>query len=1439
MARSFFSRKSSRRAAPNGAQIEAEGVPEEPPHADEVPAASPRGEDEQGGDEEEDASVSQPVEDTSDSSSLLDMATALRTQLAASARQDAATAASLAVPLKSLHPGGLAALYADTPTRLSSLVREPTALADITEKVNSLGAFAEEMATRHGGIVMHLVVGSASWGGQRPASHVPVFMRQVVVGSDEDGSATLQLMPGVEVSSRLLREAAAAGVDIDRDLLFEALHGPGGFSPASALDKIAEVGRNIESFRLRDEMSLAILTHPTAALFRDLADVEFLEQSPLLVALNGDRTAQIEAATQPQPANPADRDPWKEVGVGDQSPQVQDVIEQIAGGGSYVVVAENDSDLIAGAVSAAAALAGDGKSVLVVANDQDAYGALAARFEEMRIESVVANFFPDRFDEGVTTLLDTAMRDVAPGLNEAETESMRVGLRRARAALTAYEEQLHAEFEEWGVTPFDALQVLTELTSDPDGPTTRVRLSSETLGLLSEDGAAHARDLLEDASRQGLFSDLGEASGWDDIPLEDAAQVDSVVDATETLAREALPALRVQMARVAGQTGLRTATTLDGWKMQLELIARARTILDTFRPEAFERSPADLVIATATPEWRKQKGITLKGSKRRLLVKQARDLVRPGVHIADLNQALIEVQECRHQWLSASLDDEPWPTIPEGLESCAETLAATEDLLAVCAPYLEQTFGDLGSMALDELCPTLEALADDANGARLVPQRLRVLGELQDLGLGELVDDLRRRRIDGDLIGLELDLAWWASVLGLMLAAEPRLGGFDPDLLQGLVSDVRVLDEAQVASLGLSVVERVKARRRDALALYPEQYTELVASLAGGAAGANLFNQYSLAWDLLPIVCAGPSMVPLLTRRRHSVDVVLVVGASSLSLAETAPVLARADDAVVFARGDAIEDGSWVTRLTEFLTVLELPGKPITVNGHFADLVRKYKPDTSITAVPTPRPPAGIEHIKVGASGMPAPTTVAIESSLGEAEAAANYLIRSLIDEPETSVAVVAFNDRHADRIRVSLRRALAEKPQALSVKPEKLIVLPHELPALSPDHTVLSVGFAKTPHGRVIHDFGVLSTPEGMDVIEAIAQGSGGNLTVITSLESQEIDRSRLRHGGALALVDLLEVAEGRDEAAAEVDSGEHVPDDLLVDLADRLHRLGLPVAANLGTGANRIPLAVGHPEVPGEWLVAVLTDDPSYRSEPSLRVRDRYWPELLERQGWKVRTELSMSVFIDPTREAQHVVELVLDAVDDYYVRIGKPVTPASAATLALEGVELRASKNQAETSPEGVLSGDVAVEGEPAPLDQTEGESEPHLEPEGDPEPQGESEDALQLEAPEVQAEPKGAPEGDPEPLFETVATGDVDSPVPDGAITLSPPNITKGLPLSAYSDDQLDDVAAWLRATSADADEGELVEGMREAIGLRRRGSQSHAILLNVIRRTSGQ
>lgn len=66
--------------------------------------------------------------------------------------------------------------------------------------------------------------------------------------------------------------------------------------------------------------------------------------------------------------------------------------------------------------------------------------------------------------------------------------------------------------------------------------------------------------------------------------------------------------------------------------------------------------------------------------------------------------------------------------------------------------------------------------------------------------------------------------------------------------------------------------------------------------------------------------------------------------------------------------------------------------------------------------------------------------------------------------------------------------------------------------------------------------------------------------------------------------------------------------PDRLLVDLANRLWRLGLKVEANLGGSSRfRIPLAVGHPQLPDEYLVALLTDDSRYVLEPSMRRRER----------------------------------------------------------------------------------------------------------------------------------------------------------------------------------------------------------------------------------------
>ena len=78
---------------------------------------------------------------------------------------------------------------------------------------------------------------------------------------------------------------------------------------------------------------------------------------------------------------------------------------------------------------------------------------------------------------------------------------------------------------------------------------------------------------------------------------------------------------------------------------------------------------------------------------------------------------------------------------------------------------------------------------------------------------------------------------------------------------------------------------------------------------------------------------------------------------------------------------------------------------------------------------------------------------------------------------------------------------------------------------------------------------------------------------------------------------------------------------------------------------GGERIPLVVGHPDLPDRMLVAVLTDDAAYVAEPSVRVRDRQRAERLEALGWTVVQVWSAAAFLDPVKEASRIRQVVLD--------------------------------------------------------------------------------------------------------------------------------------------------------------------------------------------------
>lgn len=427
---------------------------------------------------------------------------------------------------------------------------------------------------------------------------------------------------------------------------------------------------------------------------------------------------------------------------------------------------------------------------------------------------------------------------------------------------------------------------------------------------------------------------------------------------------------------------------------------------------------------------------------------------------------------------------------------------------------------------------------------------------------------------------------------------------------------------------------------------------------------------------------------------------------------------------------------------------------------------------------------------------MPAPGASSVESTSAEIDAVVDLIVAHAVEQPERSLGVIALNARHAERIRQAISRTRAAEPgladffDATSAQPF-VVVDPLEARGLSRDRIIVALGFAKTPHGRVIHDFGEFSTSRGAAVMADVLRAVRGDLTLVSSLRPSEIDRSRLSTEGAHMLLDLLEIGEGQSgvgDGAWPVLEAE--PDRLLVDLADRLYGMGLEVVPNIGIpGGLRIPLAIGHPEVPGRLLVAVLTDDEAYVAEPSLRVRDRMWPAMLEAQGWKVHTALSMAVFIDPAKEAETIVQLVLDAVDE----INGPLAPVVDVP---EVVDI-------DSEPETIVEvGEAIVDAGDAVLDElVERTSDAR-----------ERADELQTGMLEV-----------------IVASAPVSERGPR-------PAIAAGLPLAAYSDDQLDEMAHWVRSDGVERTREEIVEELREALGITRRGFQSDAVLGNVVRRT---
>ena len=126
---------------------------------------------------------------------------------------------------------------------------------------------------------------------------------------------------------------------------------------------------------------------------------------------------------------------------------------------------------------------------------------------------------------------------------------------------------------------------------------------------------------------------------------------------------------------------------------------------------------------------------------------------------------------------------------------------------------------------------------------------------------------------------------------------------------------------------------------------------------------------------------------------------------------------------------------------------------------------------------------------RVDGVGVLAPGATAIESTEQEVQHVVGLVLDHARDRPDASLAVVTLNRQHADRIRDAVRLERGVHPRVAEFfdadAAEPFIVVDAaDAGGLVRDEVVLSVGYGRTPHGRLLHQFGAVGEAGGAELL-------------------------------------------------------------------------------------------------------------------------------------------------------------------------------------------------------------------------------------------------------------------------------------------------------------------------------------------------------------------
>ncbi|GAA4184528.1 hypothetical protein GCM10022288_05340 [Gryllotalpicola kribbensis] len=1157
------------------------------------------------------------------------------------------------IDLGSAHPGGMPTFITGERTLLSSLIRDDIALRNARLAAGAITEKGIELRSVRGIEGVHLAIGLAAWRNGLDEYLAPVLLRPLAIrryGRDFE----LKLRGKPFLNPELARALGEQfGIRLDPDELVGLALANGAFKPQPVIDRLRALTAQLAWFQVQPRLVVSSFADVAGTMTADAARLGH----PVLDALAGNQAAHHQVESSYSPAQVVGQDarpPAVDNLLLDADEEQDAVVAQIAAGNSIIVKTLPGTGGTQTIVNALGALIAQNKRVLVASPRRSSFDGIAARLAHVGLG-------------GVAVRPDTLRRDLIASIGRNEkAEQPRVAdvddaLVRLRKVLLDYRGALTSTHPELGVSMLDALEEVANLALLPTPPSTTARLDYDSLVAIAHRRKEAAQTLIK-AARLGEFKYGPGDSPWYGAQFRTPADGEAAHELAKKLNSIELPRLIDRAQKLIATTKLRPFENIAELGVYLRLLADLRETLDRFQPSVFDRPLTELITAVSG---RRDAGMS-NGDRRRLR-KLALEYVRPGVHVSDLHESLLKIQQQRTLWNRFAEAGAP-PAVPVGIADVQVAYQrVASDLASLDGPLARAgTPASLTVLPLAQLSYQIAGLAAESEVLANLQERTQLVAQLREVNLDPLLADLSSRHVGESQISAELELAWWQSVLEHLLTTDKALLGGNTGVLDRLEADFRLVDEAHAGAQGRNLAWQLAEAWRIGVIDNPDEASALKQLLRADKATPEAVTRAAprLSRALAPVWLVSPYEVGKLPDSLDF-DAVFLVDAGACTLPENIGAIRRARQLVAFGDPvtqtpspfetavradaaaspvvahdvDALHTSSTLAQLSELLPVFTLTRSYRAGGDDLAELVNRRFYGGKIEALPWAGTYLGHGslnlHVVKEGFGLPDPETGAVESVDAEVAKVVELVIDHAVNRPRESLMVITASNRHAVRVNQAVIRAfqtrqeLADFVLADRAEPFTVVTL-EQATAQSRDRVIFSVGYGRTPHGRLLSNFGPLAAPGGERLLAVGLTRARRSMDIVSCFRPDDVDDSRLPHG-VVALSHVL--GEAADMDASLPDAPE-TTEPLLVDLRARLERRGLSV--RLGY-RGALPLVASY------HGKAVVVETDQIVGHGSLRESLRLRPELLRRLGWHYLRVHSFELFADPEAIAGRVARLI----------------------------------------------------------------------------------------------------------------------------------------------------------------------------------------------------